>query len=61
MPPEIIGNTIAGLLTIAILSFLYKDNVVYKFAEHLFVGTAAGYYVAFQFRTVFQPRASGSR
>lgn len=55
MSPDFVGNTIAGLLTLAILSFLYKDNVVYKFAEHLFVGTAAGYYVAFQYRTVFQP------
>ena len=53
--PELVGNTLAGLLTLAIFSFLYKDNVVYKFAEHLFVGLAAGYYVAFQYRTVFQP------
>lgn len=49
------GDTLAGLLTLAIFSFLYKDNRVYKFAEHLFVGLAAGYYVAFQYRTVFQP------
>ena len=53
--PEWISNTVAGLLTLAIFSFLYKDNRVYKFAEHLFVGIAAGYYVAFQYRTVFQP------
>jgi len=34
---------IAAFLTLAIFSFLYKDNPVYKFAEHLFVGLSAGY------------------
>lgn len=32
-----------ALLTFAILSFLIKDNPVYKFAEHVFVGISAGY------------------
>ncbi len=36
---------IAAFLTIAIFSFLYKDNPIYRFAEHLFVGVSAGYYV----------------
>lgn len=36
---------IGALLTLAIFSFLYKDNPFYKFAEHLFVGISAGYYV----------------
>ena len=34
---------IAALLTLAIFSFLYKDNPFYRFAEHLFVGVSAGY------------------
>ncbi len=60
MNPEVttigmIGSTLAGLLTLAIFSFLYRDNPVYKFAEHLFVGLASGYYVALQFHTVFLP------
>lgn len=50
-----LGSTLAGFLTLAIFSFLYRDNPVYKFAEHLFVGLASGYYVAVQFRTVFLP------
>jgi hypothetical protein len=54
-PSTAIGATLAGILTLAIFSFLYKDNPVYKFAEHLFVGLAAGYYVSLQFRTVFLP------
>ncbi len=46
----IIGTWLAGFLTLAILSFLYKDNPFYKLAEHLYVGVSAGYwliYVAF--------------
>lgn len=37
---------IAVILTFGIFSFLYKDNPLYKFCEHLFVGISAGYYVA---------------
>lgn len=55
MTPDPIGATLAGLLTLAIFSFLIKDNPIYKFAEHLFVGIAAGYYVALQYQTVFRP------
>jgi hypothetical protein len=40
---EILGGWIAAFLTLAIFSFLYKDNPVYKFAEHLFIGVSAGY------------------
>jgi len=46
---------VAALLTLAILSFLYKDNPVYKFAEHLFVGVSAGYYIVLNFWTVVLP------
>lgn len=38
-----IGSIIAGLLTLAILSFLYKDNPVYKAAESLLIGVSIGY------------------
>jgi hypothetical protein len=41
--PEIIGLWVAGLLTVVIFSFLYKDNPFYKVAEHLFLGVALGY------------------
>ncbi len=37
--------TINGILTLMILSFLYKDNPFYKFAEHLFVGVSAAYWM----------------
>lgn len=39
-----IGIWIAAVLTLAIYSFLYKDNPVYKVAENIFVGVSAGYW-----------------
>jgi hypothetical protein len=39
------GIWVAGILTLAIFSFLYKDNHFFKFAEHLLVGVSAGYYL----------------
>jgi len=45
----------AAVLTIAVFSFLYKDNPFYKFAEHVFVGIAAGYIVAIEYQNVFLP------
>lgn len=44
---NLFGTWIAAGLTIAILSFLYRDNPFYKFAEHLFVGVSAGYWVIY--------------
>jgi hypothetical protein len=41
---DIFGAWVAGLLTIGIVSFLYRDNPVYKFCEALFVGISAGYW-----------------
>jgi len=49
------GVWVAALLTLFILSFLYKDNPLYKLAEHLFVGVSAGYYIVLNFWTVVIP------
>ncbi|MBK7141393.1 MAG: hypothetical protein IPH75_04855 [bacterium] len=38
-----INTLIAAILTIAILTFLYRDNPVYKMAEYLLVGVSIGY------------------
>lgn len=38
-----VGTIVAGLLTLAILSFLYRDNPVYKMAETLLIGVSIGY------------------
>jgi hypothetical protein len=49
------GVWIAAALTLCIFSFLYRDNPFYKFAEHLFVGVSAGYYIVLNFWTVIVP------
>jgi hypothetical protein len=49
------GVWIAALLTLCILSFLYKDNPFYKFAEHLFVGVSAGYWLVLTYHNVLIP------
>jgi hypothetical protein len=47
-----LGTWVAALLTLCIFSFLYRDNPLYKFAEHLFVGVSAGYYIVLNYWTV---------
>lgn len=42
-------------LTLFIFSFLYRDNPLYKLAEHLFVGVSAGYYVAQAYQETIIP------
>jgi hypothetical protein len=42
-------------LTLFILSFLYRDNPLYKLAEHLFVGISAGYYIALAWQETIRP------
>ncbi len=46
---------VAAILTLCVFTFLYKDNPLYKFAEHVFVGLAAGYYAALEYNTVLKP------
>lgn len=48
--------TVAALLTVAIFSFLWKDNPLYKFAEHLVVGVSAGYWLVTLNRTTLIPK-----
>lgn len=49
---EIFEIWIMAFFTLALFSFLYKDNAVYKFAEHIFAGLSAGYYVGLIWDTV---------
>ena len=52
---DTIWTWIAAALTLMIFSFLYRDNPLYKVAEHLFIGVAAGYALAVEFYNVFRP------
>lgn len=61
---ETIGIFIAAGLTLCVYSFLYKDNPFYKFAEHLFVGVAAGYTIVIAWhqtilRLIWTPMKTG--
>jgi len=56
------GHLVDGLLvtcsaffTLAVLSFLYRDNPVYKFAEHFYVGISAAYWMCMGFWTTIVP------
>jgi hypothetical protein len=53
---DIVGAWLGIFLTFCILSFLYKDNPFYKFAEHLFVGVSIGYLVSLQYYNVLRPK-----
>ena len=50
-----IETWIAAFLTLCVFSFLYRENPFYRFAEHLFVGSAAGYLLAVQWHNVLIP------
>ena len=38
-----LGIVVAAGLTLSLYTFLYKDNPLFKFAEHIYVGVAAAY------------------
>jgi len=48
---------LAAFLTLAVFSFLYRDNPFYKFAEHLFVGVSAAYWMVLGFWSTLWPNA----
>jgi hypothetical protein len=52
-----LGVWIAGFLSLTIFSFLYRDNPVYKVAEHLFLGTALGYSLSLYYWQSIWPNA----
>ena len=43
-----------AFFTLAVFSFLYRDNPVFKFAEHVFAGLSAGYYAGLIFQSVIK-------
>ena len=58
------ATIIAGLLTLAILTFLYRDNPIYKMAEHLLIGVSIGYVLVITWSntlmdTLFEPLVEG--
>jgi hypothetical protein len=51
-----IGTIIAGLLTLAILTFLYRDNPIYKMAEYLLIGVSIGYVLVINWSNTLMDR-----
>ena len=49
------GIWVAAGLTLALYSFLWKENPVYRVAEHLYVGMAAGYGVVTTIDSYIRP------
>ncbi|MDD2714420.1 MAG: hypothetical protein PHW04_00850 [Candidatus Wallbacteria bacterium] len=52
---ETAGVWIGALLTLAIFSFLYKDNIVYRLAEYIFIGVANGYLLTITYFNQVKP------
>jgi len=50
-----IGVWINAFLTLCILSFLYKDNPFFRFAESLFAGMSLGYYIGIVTENTLRP------
>jgi len=53
---ETIGLWLSALFTIGIYSFLYKENPLYRFAEHLVIGVSLGYFMVITWTRVLYPR-----
>ena len=54
-----IGVWIAALCTLAILTFLWGDNPLYKAAESVFIGASAGYWMVLSVWTEIVPKLFG--
>jgi hypothetical protein len=50
------GTWVAIILTLFVFSYLLGDNVLYRLAEHIFVGVAVGYAVVVAFHNVLIPK-----
>ncbi len=57
--PRTFGLWVAGFFTLAIFSFLYRDNPFYKIAEHIFIGISAAYYMTVALWNVIVPNLLG--
>ena len=56
---QVIGLWVAAVLTFLVYSFLIADNPLFRFAEHLLVGTALGYSVLVIIERVLLPNVNG--
>jgi hypothetical protein len=57
--PRTIGLWVAAFFTLAIFSFLYRDNPFYRIAEAVLVGVSAAYWMVIGFWDVLVPNLLG--
>lgn len=53
---DMIGTAVAVILTLFVFSYLLGDNLLYRLAEHLFVGVVVGYGAVVAFHSVLITR-----
>ena len=52
---SLLGIWIGAFLTLCIMSFLYKDNPFFRFAESIFAGVSLGYYIGQESSQTIEP------
>ena len=52
---DLFGGLLAWLLTVMVLSYLVRDNPMFRVATYLFVGVASGYAGAIAWHNVLEP------
>jgi hypothetical protein len=53
---ELASIVVPAVLTLFVFSYLLGDNVLYRLAEHLFVGVALGYALVVAFHSILAPK-----
>jgi hypothetical protein len=56
LTPDVIWTIVSFILTLMVFSYLFGDNLVFRFVSALFVGAAAGYFFAVLFYQVIMTR-----
>lgn len=49
-----VGVWIAALSTLFMYSYLYKDNTLFKFGEHLFIGVASAHHIVMGYQNIME-------
>ncbi len=53
--PDLIASFLGAVLTLMVLSYLFRDNPLFRLAIHLFIGSASGYAGAIAWHNVLKP------
>lgn len=53
---ETITILVGGFATLGIYTFFYKENSIYRFFEHLYIGIAAGFGPVFTYKSFLYPK-----